>query len=90
MYISVNFSASVIYTQLWGFERLELIFASCQRIVQVNRFRRNVGHEPMSPQMHVNAMNACCEKVAQTWVETCKKVRLLLDIRGHANTFAGG
>jgi hypothetical protein len=31
----------------------------------------------------------CCEKVAQTGVETCGKVRLLLDVRGHANTFAG-
>jgi len=40
--------------------------------------------------MHANAMKACREKVAQTGEKTCSKMLMLLDIRGHANTFAGG
>ena len=91
MNISVDGWAAVIYAHMLWVERLEQIFTSCQRVIQVNRFIRNAGHEHISPQMHASAMKACCcEKVAQTWVETCGKVRDLLYIRGHASTFAGG
>src|SRR6266699_6030990 len=49
MDISVDGGTAVIYAHSRGIERLKQIFTSCQRVIQVNRFRRNVGHEHISP-----------------------------------------